>query len=157
PAKALADYSRAIDLDPQLARAWYNRGNAYLKRGQPDRAVADFSKVIDLAPNDPQLFPLAYLHRAIAHNRLAHFEQARTDCETFLKREPAHAGAHNALAWLLAACPDANLRDPDRAVASARKAVQLAPKVGLYWKTLGVALYRAGDGKAAIAALDKSR
>jgi tetratricopeptide (TPR) repeat protein len=29
--------------------------------------------------------------------------------------------------------------------------------VGTYWNTLGVAHYRAGDWKAAIAALDKSR
>jgi Flp pilus assembly protein TadD len=32
----------------------------------------------------------------------------------------------------------------------------LAPKKGNYQQTLGVAHYRAGDGKAAVAALDKS-
>ena len=38
----------------------------------------------------------------------------------------------------------------------ARKAVQLAPKQGAHWNTLGVAQYRAGDWKAAIEALTKS-
>jgi serine/threonine protein kinase/Tfp pilus assembly protein PilF len=60
------------------------------------------------------------------------------------------------LAWLLATCPDAKLRDPDRAVKLARKAVESAPKDGSVWNTLGVAHYRASDWKAAIAALHKS-
>src|SRR5262249_6560844 len=149
------DCSQAIELDPKLAQALYNRGVCYNKMGQPDKAVADCSQAIDLAPNDPQL-ALAYLLRAQANGRLAQFGQARTDYQTFLKRAPAHLGAHDELAWLLATCPDANLRDPDQAVALARRAVQLVPKEGRYLQTLGVAHYRAGDGKAAVAALDKS-
>jgi uncharacterized protein HemY len=38
----------------------------------------------------------------------------------------------------------------------AQKAVQRAPRAGPYWNTLGVAHYRAGDWKAAVAALNKS-
>ena len=38
----------------------------------------------------------------------------------------------------------------------ARKAVWLVPKSGVFWNTLGVALYRAGDGRQAIAALTRS-
>src|SRR5205823_14947288 len=37
-----------------------------------------------------------------------------------------------------------------------KKAVNLAPQEGNNWNTLGVAHYRAGDPKAAIAALEKS-
>src|SRR5262249_31312816 len=69
---------------------------------------------------------------------------------------PDHTGAHNNLAWLLATCPDAKLRDPDQAVKLAKKAVKLAPKVGAHWNTLGVAHYRAGDWKGAVGALDKA-
>ena len=52
--------------------------------------------------------------------------------------------------------PPGELRDPDRAVELAKKAVELEPKEGTYWNTLGVAHYRAGDWKAAIEALTKS-
>jgi tetratricopeptide (TPR) repeat protein len=38
----------------------------------------------------------------------------------------------------------------------AKKAVEQAPKNGVYWNTLGAARYRAGDGEGAIAALEKS-
>jgi hypothetical protein len=60
------------------------------------------------------------------------------------------------LAWLLATCRDARRRDPDQAVERARKAVHQAPKAGTAWKIPGVALYRIGDWKAAVAALEKS-
>src|SRR5262249_60470637 len=71
-------------------------------------------------------------------------------------RVPTHHEAHNALAYLLATCPDENLRDPDQAVVLAKRAVELAPKNATYWMTLGVAHYRAGVWKDAVAALDES-
>src|SRR5262249_51402170 len=140
---------------PNLASFWFSRGIAFDRLGQPDRAVADFSRAIDLAPNQPELVQV-YLLRAQALSRLGRFEQARTDYQTFLQRVPTHAEAHIALAWLLATCPDAKVRDPAQAVTLARQAIQLAPKEKNYWQTLGVAHYRAGDWKAAIGALDKS-
>jgi eukaryotic-like serine/threonine-protein kinase len=66
------------------------------------------------------------------------------------------ASVHNELAWLLATCPDVKSRDPGRAVASARKAVELGPEKGAFWNTLGVAAYRAGDWAEARTALAKS-
>jgi Flp pilus assembly protein TadD len=63
--------------------------------------------------------------------------------------------AHTNLAWLLATCPDLKLRDAKRAVELAKKAVELTPKEGNYWNTLGVAQYRASNWKDAIAALEE--
>jgi tetratricopeptide (TPR) repeat protein len=86
------------------------------------------------------------------------FRQAR-DVWTRLVEiaRPAEVGtAANALAWFLATCPDPQFRDPARAVEWARKAVDRAPQEGPFWNTLGVAQYRAGDPKAAVAALQKS-
>jgi serine/threonine protein kinase/WD40 repeat protein len=62
----------------------------------------------------------------------------------------------NDQAWVLATNPEAKLRDPDRAVELAQKAVDLCPKQAMYWNTLGVAHYRAGHWKDAITALTKS-
>jgi WD40 repeat protein len=63
----------------------------------------------------------------------------------------------NETAWFLATAADAKLWDPARAVELARKAVERAPREGVYWKTLGVAQYRAGDWKAAVSSLDKAQ
>jgi tetratricopeptide (TPR) repeat protein/serine/threonine protein kinase len=151
-AEAVDDYSRAIDLDPKYANAWFNRGLVYDRLSQYDKAVADFTQAIEL---DPQFARPVY-NRGIAYARLGQYDKATDDYETFLKLAPTNAGVHNSLAWLLATSPNAKRLDPDRAVRLARKAVQLAPKAGTYWRTLGVAHYRAGDWKAAVAALDKS-
>jgi tetratricopeptide (TPR) repeat protein len=62
----------------------------------------------------------------------------------------------NDISWLLATCADPKFRDGMRAVELAKKAVELGPKEGNHWNTLGVAQYRKGDWKAAIDALTKS-
>jgi serine/threonine protein kinase/predicted Zn-dependent protease len=64
--------------------------------------------------------------------------------------------ALNSLAWSLATCSVPHLRNPAQAVEVARKAVETAPREAAPWNTLGVALYRTGDWKAAIQALEKS-
>jgi serine/threonine protein kinase len=62
----------------------------------------------------------------------------------------------NRLAWYLVDVPDAALRQPDRAVALARQAVERSSGDARYWNTLGVACYRAGDWHGAQAAMQKS-
>src|SRR5262249_34316102 len=69
----------------------------------------------------------------------------------------ADAATLNAFACFLGSCPDESFRDAGRAVALARRAVDRAPALGPSWSTLGLALYRAGDPSAAVAALEKAR
>jgi WD40 repeat protein/serine/threonine protein kinase len=59
------------------------------------------------------------------------------------------------IAWFLANCPDAQLRDPAGAVKLAQTVVELFPTRDDWWRTLGVARYRAADWKAAVEALEK--
>ncbi len=47
---AIADYEKAIALDPKYALAYTNRGVAYYRKGAFDRAIADHSKAIALEP-----------------------------------------------------------------------------------------------------------
>jgi tetratricopeptide (TPR) repeat protein len=153
PEKAVADFSQAIELEPNNASYWSNRGTAYSKLGQYDKAVADFSHAIQLAPNSVH----AWNGRGMAYYSLHQYDKALADFQRVMTIAPPwHAGAHNSLAWLLATCPDARLRDPKRAVELARRAVQLAPNDGHNWGTLGTAHYRAGAWKEAVVALDKS-
>jgi tetratricopeptide (TPR) repeat protein len=73
-----------------------------------------------------------------------------------LELDPKNPVAHNNLAWLLAACADPKLRKPGEAVDLGKNTVELEPKAGIYWNTLGAAHYRAGNWKDAIAAINKS-
>ena len=44
--KAIADYTKAIELSPDYASAFNNRGNAYAAKGDLDRAIADYDRAI---------------------------------------------------------------------------------------------------------------
>jgi tetratricopeptide (TPR) repeat protein len=62
----------------------------------------------------------------------------------------------NDLAWLLVSVPDPSVCDIPTGVALAVKVTELQPNSACYWNTLGVAFYRAGDFKAAVAALNRA-
>ena len=92
---------------------------------------------------------------------MADFNQARAlDPERHYQKiillDPKDASAHNRLAWLLTNCPEVKLRDAPGGLATARKAVELAPQSIMAWQVLGWAHYRTGDWKASIEALEKS-
>ena len=70
--------------------------------------------------------------------------------------DPDQAKLLNNLAWALVSVPDVPPYDPPQALEAIRKAVSLEPDNWLYWNTLGVAAYRAGDWKTAVEALEKS-
>jgi serine/threonine protein kinase/tetratricopeptide (TPR) repeat protein len=150
--KALADYSKAIELEPKLVWGWTNRAWAYRALGQLDKALADLTKAIELDPKNS----LALRGRALTYSNLNQYDKAIGDLIKAIELDPKDALPLNNLAWLLATCPETKFRDTTRAVASAKKAVELKPKDGDHWNTLGVAQYRAGDWKAAIATLEKS-
>ena len=46
---AIADYNRAIELDPKQPRAYMNRGFAKQANGDVDGAIADYNRALELA------------------------------------------------------------------------------------------------------------
>jgi len=84
------------------------------------------------------------------------YEQSAMEIPVGTDDQQKFATACNALAWLLGTCPDLTLRDADRALELAQRAVELTPQVGLMWNTLGVAHYRAQDWLQAIKSLERS-
>ena len=124
----------------------------YLQLGQYEKALADCSKGIELNEKVSGFWE----RRGSAYAALGDPDKAVADYSKAIELDPKNVAAINALAWLLATCPEPKVRDPRRAVEAAKKAVQLAPTKGEYWSTLGAAHYRAGAWKAAVEALMKS-
>jgi Flp pilus assembly protein TadD len=54
-AGGIADYDKAIRLDPTDAFSWNNRGQAKLRRGDRKGAIADFRKTLELRPDLQQV------------------------------------------------------------------------------------------------------
>ena len=50
--KAISEYNRAIEIDPQYADAYIGRGGVYQVKGELDKALADYDKAISINPND---------------------------------------------------------------------------------------------------------
>lgn len=62
--QAIDSYSKAIKIDPKMAKAYNNRGIAYIWKKQYDLAVADFTQAIKLDPKNGK----AYNNRAIVYS-----------------------------------------------------------------------------------------
>jgi lipoprotein NlpI len=61
--RAIADYTTAIQLKPDYAEAYNDRGFAYYLKGDAERAIADYTRAIELRPN----YPKAYNSRGVAY------------------------------------------------------------------------------------------
>jgi tetratricopeptide (TPR) repeat protein len=64
--RAISDYTEAIRLKPNYAKAYYNRGNAYREKGDYDRAISDYNEAIRLNPKDANAYHsrgVAYYHK----------------------------------------------------------------------------------------------
>jgi tetratricopeptide (TPR) repeat protein len=48
---AIKDFDRAVSIDSKLAEAYYGRGNAWLKKADPQRALADAKEALKLKPD----------------------------------------------------------------------------------------------------------
>jgi WD40 repeat protein/serine/threonine protein kinase/regulator of sirC expression with transglutaminase-like and TPR domain len=150
-----------------LTRTYTALGIALADSGQLEQALEAHRRGLALVEKLAAEFPDEPRHRerqascltnlANVHSRLGRHADALMDRERSLELVPNSAEAHNNLAWLLATCPEAKLRDPKRAVELASKAVELAPAQGTFRNTLGTAWYRAGEWKGAIEALTKSQ
>ncbi|WP_299623492.1 tetratricopeptide repeat protein, partial [Pelagibius sp.] len=88
--KAVADYDKAIELDPKYAAAYNNRGNAHDDLEQFEKAVADYDKAIELDPK----YAAAYNNRGNVHYDLEQFEKAVADYDKAIELDPKDAIAY---------------------------------------------------------------
>ncbi len=71
--KALADYSKAIEIDPNYADAYISRGSLYVDLlGKYDLGIADFNKTLELAPGNLD----AIINKGIAYYKEGNFNES---------------------------------------------------------------------------------
>jgi tetratricopeptide (TPR) repeat protein len=74
---AIANYSKAIKINPKFVKAYNNRGIAYTFKKQWNLAIADFSKAIEFDPKNGK----AYHNRAIVYAYQGETDKARQDLQ----------------------------------------------------------------------------
>ncbi len=87
---AIADYTEAIRLDPNYAKAYNNRAMAYQAKRDLNRAIADFSAAISISPT----LAAAYLNRGLAFLSEGNVNNALDDFTEAIRLDPKSAQAY---------------------------------------------------------------
>jgi Flp pilus assembly protein TadD len=90
---AIAHFTKAIEVKPDDAVAYRNRGIAYGEKDLHDQAIADFTMAIELKPDDAS----AYNNRGIAYENLRQRDKAIADYRQALSLEPGMKEAQEGL------------------------------------------------------------
>lgn len=153
--EAVQAYQMAIQANPNHAKAYNNIGSILLSRNQFKESLPYFSKAIELDASYPD--PLRNL--AEASMRLGAFDNAIQAWRRQIEQNPNDAQSMFRLAWILATCPDGNVRRPFEARQVSQKGVELTQgKEAVFLDCLGAAQAQLGNFKeaeqAAIKALE---
>jgi tetratricopeptide (TPR) repeat protein len=84
PEEALADFTRAIEIDQTRADGWAGRGNVWQAMGQYEASLQDYDKAIEIDPN----LANAYINRGSVYSHMGEYEKAIADYERGLQLDP---------------------------------------------------------------------
>jgi tetratricopeptide (TPR) repeat protein len=181
-------YRRILELSPDLYTPRRYLGNILVAQGKPDQAIPQLQMALKIRPQDADthvVFGVVLLDKnrgdeaaaqfleatrlqptnAIANYQLALVYQGRKDTKAAvdsyhkaLKAQPDWPESLNNLAWILAANPNAALRNGAEAVTLAERACKLTDyKEGLFVGTLAAAYAEAGRFPDAVSSAEKAR
>jgi adenylate cyclase len=98
---AIAEYERALDLNPSLASSVASLGDTYFALGQYEKAIKFYDKATRLSPRDPDLF-FWYTNKGVAYFALKQDDQAIECARRAIAINPSFALPHALLAAGLA-------------------------------------------------------
>ena len=154
--EALADFNHTIELNPKYANVFFNRAELKYRQGDFPGAIEDYTAALELNPRDPTLFNTrgyafyrvqqfgealrdysaalrldpkfspAMINRADAYADLGRYSEAANDYRDAVAADPKSSRAYQAVAWLMATCPDDHYRNDKLAIDAALKAIELA-------------------------------
>lgn len=172
---AIADFSKALELDPKNLEALFYRGNARLAKNDLDGAISDYDAGLLIAPQEPSLYlnrgaarqdkgdldgaladfgrsiefgplsPRAFRHRGILYHRQLKLELAVADYSRVLEIEPG-----DALTWTHRGMAKKDLQDFSGALVDCTRALELDPKDPTPWRIRGYVRHQKGDYRGAV-------
>ncbi len=145
--EAIASFDRALEIQPDLKEAWYNRGLALGNLGRYDEAIAAYDQAIEIKPDKDE----AWYGRGLALANLGRLEDAIAAYDRALEIKPDDDEAWNNRGNALN-----NLGRYDEALAAYDRALEIKPDNDDAWNNRGVALGNLGRYEEEIAAYDKA-
>ena len=116
PEKAEAALKETLQINPNDAQALCTLGTLAIGKGQITNGLAQIQKSVDLKPDRPE-YRYELARGLVAANRLP---EALKEYRATLQLDPDYKPALKELAWLLATCPQPELRNGKEAVAIAK-------------------------------------
>ena len=139
--KALAHYNMAIELSPDFAEAYFQRGMAHIQRSSLDKAMEDFTTAIGLKTDGGYYFMRGALWLVFKA-----YQKAMDDLSQAIDLNFANASAYTSRgkAW-------EGLGEYDRAIEDHNIAIRLEPKSALAYTHRGESWYLKNRDAEAIA------
>lgn len=124
-------------------------GQVYLNDNNFEAAINAYERVLELDPENEQA---RYI---ISHAYISakQYEQAEVLLKQLIEENPENFQMLNNLAWLYATAENPRIRDGNKAIELAQKAMVLAPNDHHVWSTLSEAYYVSGDYEKAYRAI----
>ncbi len=122
PAEAIRQFQKALEVEPDFANAHYNLADILFAQGQWQGAVEHYQQALKEMPDSVH----AHQQLGVALQCLGEPAAAIAQYQKVLALDPLHVTAQNNLAWILATCPDASLRNGPKAVELAQQAARLS-------------------------------
>jgi tetratricopeptide (TPR) repeat protein len=139
--EAIGQFQKAVQIKPDSAEAQDNLGNALCQKGKLDEGISHFQQALQTQPG----FAAAHYNLGIALWQKGRMSEAMAHFQAALQSAPGNARIQNKLAWLLATCPTASLRNGKEAVKLASQANELTGgKDPIALRILAAALAEAG-------------
>ncbi|MBL4624386.1 MAG: tetratricopeptide repeat protein [Flavobacteriales bacterium] len=131
-AQSIADYDKAILLDPEYSKAYFNRGGSYANINQTDKALSDYNKAIEYDPN----YEPAYNNRGNSYLNMKQYGKAIADYKKALEINPQYAVAWQGLGKVY------HIQNKlDSAIVNYTTALEISPKYAEVMYNRGVAYY----------------
>ena len=144
---ALADYNKAIAINPDFALAYYNRGLVYYDQKKWELALADYTKTIAINPDDAE----AYNNRGLVYKNQKKWELALADYNKAITINPDLALAYTSRGTLYA-----NQKKWELALADYNKAIAINPDYAIAYINRGVVYYDQKKWELALADFNKA-
>ena len=163
--RARVEFEYEIRINPNHVEAHYNLGNIFLTQGALDKAAAEYERAISIKPEqfadyiidhvDTQINARINLGKVlIGQGKL---DQAIANYEKALETAPHNIMVMNNLAWLLATCPEDNLRNGPKALELAERLCSITGyQIPTFLNTLAAAYAEAGRFEEAVETATKA-
>ena len=143
---AIADFDRALEINPKYAEAYNNRGVAKHNMGDYALAIVDFNEALSIDRD----FAAAYNNCGLAQSSMGEHAAAIADFDRALKVDPQYAEAYNNRGLA-----KTKTGDHAAAIADFDKALEINPQFADAYSNRGGSKDCMGDHTAAIADFDQ--